>query len=156
MTAITGKEQFEAMLTRVRASLQDTSTADLVDAAAIARQDADASRKIAELMEGELMRRRGDASLLVGGEHTAELTPGAASYEWDAKGVLAFLIESRIDKWWDYVASIPPPVENTLKVDTRKVLALAKKLGKEEEVAAFYQRKENAPKWKFGARGESK
>lgn len=144
----------EEKVTRLRARLQDTPDVDLVDTGQILRYDATTAQKLAEAVEGEIIRRatEANATLLMGNDASAEVVQGFGPYQWvDLDAVLAWAKSKGVPVGEYFDAVTPPPPPAAWAPRTTKLKALAKKLGPkaEAELAQLYTREGRAPRVTF-------
>jgi len=137
----------ESRVARMRASLQDSSITDLVDAAAMARYEFETAKRIDALFSDALYQRRAEGqSVIDGADSIAELSEGQ-TYEWNGEGLTTFLHAMGFDPVGDGLVEYVPPTEQTWKVNTVKTLAWARKRAK--NLSPFYETKPTAPRWSY-------
>lgn len=137
------------------AYIEELSDENLVDAGAIAKDDAVKHRRLQAACEGLILRRQDeeDASLMLGQVYMAERDV-RRTYDWDLDAVRQALAEAGFDPA-DYIETkeIPAiPATTTHKVGTVKLLALARKLGQKGEAITAAHTKSEVPHVKFSKR----
>jgi len=141
----------EARVQRLRASIQDTPTPDLVDAAAMAAYEAETARCCYALLCDALGQRRGEASILTGTDSEAEVTI-SNSYEWNGEGLAEALQDEGYAPGSDSLVIAVRP-STIWKVNTARLLPWAKKRGLSDLVAKYYTKTESA-RWSFRDRAK--